>query len=152
MDPLTALSTAGTVLQFVDFGSKLINASVKLYNKGELDVHEQAKSATNDILDYAVKLRRSLLQSDGSSTPPELTDDEKLLESICKECDELARDLLRRLKKLSVPQDKKGAEKIWPTLTAAFKSAWNKEDLQNIQDRLDTYRRAIDSRVIQFFR
>jgi polyhydroxyalkanoate synthesis regulator phasin len=152
MDPLTALSTAGTVLQFVDFGSKLIDASVKLYKKGELDVHEQAKSATDDILDYTVKLRRSLLQSDGSTTPPELTEDEELLKSICEECDELARDLLERLKKLSVPQDKKGAEKIWPTLTAAFKSTWKKEDLRDIQERLDRYRGAIDSRVIQYFR
>lgn len=140
------------MVQFADFGSKLISASFKLYKKGELDVHEQAKSATNDILDYAIKLRRTLRPSDGSATPPGLTGDEKLLESICEGCDKLARDLLRRLEKLSVPQDKKGAEKIWPTLTAAFQSIWKKEELLDIQKRLDGYRKEIDSHVIQYFR
>lgn len=150
MDPLTALSVAGTVIQFVDFGTKLISESVKLYKKGELEVHEQAVSATNDILDYTIKLRRTLRPPGESAA---LTDDEILLENICKGCDDLANDLLSRLNKLTVPQkDKKGRHKIWPSLTAAFQSIWTSEDLLDIQERLKEYRRQIDSRVIQSLR
>lgn len=146
MDPITALSVAGTVVQFVDFGHKLISASWQLYTKSELGVHEQAASAANDILDYTVKLRRNL-RTPGSAT---LTEEELLLETICKGCDDLARDLLARLDKLKVPQkNKKGKAIIWRTLTAAFQSIWTGEDLLAIQDRLDEYRKQIDSRVIR---
>jgi len=150
MDPLTALSVAGTVVQFVDFSCKLISASRQLYTKSELDVHGQAASATNDILDYTIKLRRTLRAPGGSAI---LTEDELLLESICKGCDDLARDLLVRLDKLKVPQkNKKGKAIIWSTLTAAFQSMWTGEDLLAIQDRLKEYRRQIDSRVIRSLR
>ena len=81
MEPLTALSVAGNVVQFVDYGTKLLSASHTLYTKSQLDVHAQAASATNDILDYTVKLRRALREPGGSAT---LTEDDVLLESICK--------------------------------------------------------------------
>jgi hypothetical protein len=150
MDPLTALSVAGTVIQFADFSCKLISASRQLYTKSELDVHGQAASAANDILDYSTKLRRTLRVPQGSTT---LTEDELLLENICKGCDELAHDLLARLEKLKVPQkNKKGKAIIWPTLTAAFQSIWTEEDLLAIQERLKEYRRQIDSRVIRSLR
>jgi hypothetical protein len=156
MDPLTALSVAGNVVQFVDFSCKLISASRQLYNNEELSVHAQAASAASDILDYTIKLRRTFRAPEGSAT---LTEDDLLLESICKECDDVARDLLGRLDKLKVRSDKlKVPEKntvgkvIWPTLTAAFKSIWTQEDLLDIQERLKNYRSQIDSRVIHSLR
>lgn len=133
-------------MQFVDFSSKLITASVQLYKKGELDVHAQASSATNDILDFTVKLRRTLCAPDESAT---LTEDDILLESICEGCDDLARDLLARLDKLKAPEKNKLGRNIWPTLTAAFQSIWTKEELLNIKERLKEYRSQIDSRIIQ---
>jgi len=137
-------------VQFVDFGNKLISGSVQLYKDGELDVHAQATLATNDILDCTTKFRRTLRGPGGSAT---LTEDDLLLESICKGCDEVARDLLGRLDKLKVPQkDKQGHKPIWPTLTAAFQSIWTKEDLLDIQKRLKEYRRQIDTRVIYSLR
>lgn len=149
MDPLTALSLAGTVVQFVDFGSKLITSSVQLYKKGELDVHAQATSATNDILDFTIKLRRNLRVPDGSAA---LTEDDNLLKSICEGCDELAHDLLARLDKLKAPEKNRLGRNIWPTLTAAFLAIWTKEDLADIKERLKEYRRQIDSRIIQSLR
>lgn len=138
------------MIQFVDFGSKLVKESVKLYKKGQLEVHEQATSAANDILDYTIKLRQTLRPSGGSVA---LTDDEVLLEIICKGCDDLANDLLLRLDRIKVPQkDKKGKKRIWPSLTAAFQSLWTEEELLHIEERLKEYRRQIDSRVIQSLR
>lgn len=36
LDPLTAVGLAGTVVQFVDFSTKLVSHSVELYEKGKL--------------------------------------------------------------------------------------------------------------------
>lgn len=147
MDPLTALSLAGTVVQFVDFSGKLISSSRQLYTKDELDVHAQAALATNDILDYTVKLRQKLIVPDGTTT---LSEDDLVLENICKECDNLAHDLLGRLDKLKVP--KKGKKAMWVTIGVALQSIWTKEELSGIQARLKDYRNQIDSRVIQSLR
>jgi hypothetical protein len=153
-DPLTALSAAGAVVQFVNFSCKLISSSRLLYTESGLTVHGQAASATNDILDYAVKLRQPLHAPAQSATATEtLTEDELLLKSIRKGCDDLACDLLARLDKLTVAQkDKKGKTIIWLTLTAAFESIWTEEDLLTIQDKLKEYQRQVDSRVIRSLR
>lgn len=148
MDPFTALSVAATVVQFVDFSSKLISTGRELYHKSELDIHAEARLAAKDILDYSVQLRRTLRLSD-VSVP--LTDDEQLLEGICKGCDELGRDLLERLDKLKVPQKNKDRS-IWPTFTAALRSMWTAEDLRHLEERLREYRRQMDSCIIQSLR
>jgi hypothetical protein len=149
MDPLTAISFAGTVVQFVDFSSKLISASVELYKKSKLDVHDQANAAANDILDYSTKLQRTLREPGSSAT---LSEDDRLLESICKGCDDLAHDLIARLDKLKVPENKKGKVKTWPSLSIALQSMWKREELSEIQERLKEYRQQIDSRIIHSLR
>lgn len=148
MDPLTALSVAATVVQFVDFSSKLISTGLELHHKSKLDIHVEASLAANDILDYSSQLRRTLPLPDESAA---LTDDERLLESICEGCEELGRDLLQRLDKLKVPQNNRGRN-IWPTLTVAIRSMWTAEDLRSLEERLREYRRQMDSRFIQSLR
>jgi hypothetical protein len=82
-----------------------------------------------------------------------LTEDDLLLESICKGCDDVAHDLLTRLDKLKVPKKTdKGKGIIWPTLTAAFKSIWSLENLKALENRLHEYRKEIDSRIIYSLR
>lgn len=132
MDPLSCLAVAGTVVQFVDFSSKLISASHELYRDQSLEVHEQIARSTNDILDYSVKLQRSLRLTNGSAT---LSGDDLLLESICRGCDELVHDLLARLEKLKVTRNQK-EHKLWKTLTVVFQSIWTKEDLFVILEKL----------------
>lgn len=155
MDPLTALSLAGTVIQFVDFGSKLVSAGRQLYKNGQLDIHAQAARAADDLLDYSVKLRRPLQTAE--STRP-LTEDEKALEKICQDCDVLAQSFLARLDRLKVPpQTKKGwkkgqKSKAWPSLRVALESLWTKEELQELGNKLQGYRQEMDSRILRSLR
>jgi hypothetical protein len=69
MDPLTAFSLAGTVIQFVDFGGKLISGGQGLYAKGHLDIHCQIKAAVDDLLDYATKLQRTIRAPEALGLP-----------------------------------------------------------------------------------
>jgi hypothetical protein len=59
MDPLTALSLAGTVVQFVDFRSKLLLAGRELYKSttGSLTVNDEIELVTSDLLAITQKLR-----------------------------------------------------------------------------------------------
>jgi hypothetical protein len=50
MDPLTALSLAGTIIQFVDFGCKLLAEGKELYKSttGILTVNEELELAVDE--------------------------------------------------------------------------------------------------------
>jgi hypothetical protein len=62
LDPLTAFSVAGTVIQFVDFGLQLFQRSEELYGSvlGALSVNEELDQTIHQILKLVEKLSQSL--------------------------------------------------------------------------------------------
>lgn len=91
MDPLTALSVAGTIVQFVDFGSKLLSAAQDLYKStsGSLTVNDEIELITSDLLAVTLKLRPD----------PKLGHE---FQRICDEAARLAQEMLGRLDKLKM--------------------------------------------------
>jgi hypothetical protein len=147
MDPLSALSVAGTIVQFVDFSCKLISATHELYSGSKLDVHAQAAAAANDLLDYSTKIRQPLRLPSISGC---LTEDEAALEGVCHSCIELTESFIKRLNRLKVPgQDMR---RVWTSLRQALLSMWTKNDLDSIEERLAGFRREIDSHVLRSLR
>jgi hypothetical protein len=61
MDPFSALSLAGTIVQLADFGSKLLTSGVQLYRSstGALKAHEKLELITGDLQSVIIKLRGS---------------------------------------------------------------------------------------------
>jgi len=145
MDPLTALSLAGNIIQFVDFSTKLISAIHQIHTKGELDVLAGVASAANRLLDYATKLQQPLHAPGVSGC---LTEDEIVLERICQECTELAGQLIARLTKLQLSEKRN----IWRSFGMTLLSYWSKEDWVAMVERLAEYRREIDSHVLRSLR
>jgi len=116
MDPLTALSVATSVVSFVDFGSKLLSKSRKLYksSNGVLSEHVDLQIIALDIATLAQGLRRKLPEHRPLSTPSKkgsaAVDDDGALDDMCRRCVEIASELLVQLEKLKVEKkDKKGA-------------------------------------------
>jgi hypothetical protein len=58
MDPLTALSLAGTIVQFVDFGSRLFTDSREFYKSttGTLKANEVLELIISDLRALVVKV------------------------------------------------------------------------------------------------
>ena len=55
LDPLTAIGLASNIVQFVNFGSKVISTSLELYyfDDGILDLHSSnPESTTKDLRRY----------------------------------------------------------------------------------------------------
>jgi plasmid maintenance system antidote protein VapI len=140
MDPLSCLSIAGAVVQFLDFGTKLISESWKIYKDGELEVHVQAAVAARDLRSYNAKLRQSLRAQGVTSCS---TQDEAALEELCRDCSALADEFILRLEKLKV---EKGH--VWKSLSQAISSIWKKQELAEIQQRLSGYMNAINTRIL----
>ncbi len=69
LDPFTALSLASSVIQFVDFGVKLLNESAELYHPGSLLKHEDFETITNDLIDVNALLENRPRLEGGASNP-----------------------------------------------------------------------------------
>lgn len=169
MDPLTAVGLAGTIVQFVDFSSKLVVEGRELYKSGSAELNLQVEAATKDLLDFSTKLQR-LISNPNGNTPA--TDNVIALSKLCGECNELAYELLARLDQLKSNFDppsslldnatkrekqiwliklknhKQKVERIGTSLRLAFRSMWSAEELREISARLEKYRGAIETRMV----
>ena len=69
LDPLTALSLAASIVQFVDFGSKMLSDSYEIYKAGSTSGHETIKSITTDLAALADRIQDDLEPAAGPHRP-----------------------------------------------------------------------------------
>lgn len=108
MDALTALSVASSVIQFVDFSSKLVSKSKKLYksSNGVLDSTIDAERLTSDLTGLLLGLRRKLPENrilSGESLLTHGSENEDNLDALCSRSIEIGEKILSKLHKLRVP-------------------------------------------------
>jgi hypothetical protein len=143
-DPLTALSLAGTVVQFVDFGIKILTQSVVLIRWGgreEPDVVAELEEAITYLKDLCAKLNQPALSNIlSSSEPPE----REPLERLCGASVTLAGQLLDRLGKLKV----EGKHRKWNCFREAINWAWNEDALKHLLERLSTLRQIVEMHIL----
>jgi hypothetical protein len=143
VDPLTALSVAGTIVQFVDFGTKLISRSKELYQSvdGALGVNKELEKIVEDLSKLLVKLQRPV-RLKNTSSGNDL--DEDALESLCTACRNVANEMLKRLEGLKV----NGNNGRWKCFGKALKSAWSRHELETLRRRLLAFENALRTRVL----
>jgi hypothetical protein len=126
MDPLTAVSLAGNIVQFVDFASKLISGARTLYN-GEAAENVEIQTLTKDIRTLAEKTR-----------PPDnpqrlLEENDVTLKILSDQCIALSDELLSMLQSLKTTSEHNVLESFY----RALKSEWKRKDIKALQQRLD---------------
>ena len=146
MDPLTALSLAGTIVQFVDFGRKLLSTTQELYHStvGSLDVNQTLELVTADLHSLIAKFKHSFRNDVGALTEVEQAEEETF-HAICDEATKIARELIRRLEKLRVKNTK---HRKWESILSAVKSAWSKEDVDSFNQLLASLQKSLEGRVL----
>jgi len=148
MDPLSALSLAGTVVQFVDFGTTLLREARGLYrsSSGALTANEELELVTTDLRALIFKLQHS---EDPHDLPGPLTkndyDGQVSFEKICAGAVSTARELLERLEKLKL-KGIKGSK--WDAFQKAVKGLWSKKEVTELVDRLNRFKEALDARIL----
>jgi hypothetical protein len=153
MDPLSALSVAGTIIQFVDFGMKMLSSSVQLYTstQGLLNVNEELKLVTGDLQAVLVKLRANACPE--NSIPPapspqsqaEIDEHRDSYLEICNNASLIAGELLR---KLSDSKVKDGKHRSLQTLRTIIKTAWSKEEILALKERLSSLSASLTPRLL----
>ncbi|KAE9367094.1 hypothetical protein N431DRAFT_304052, partial [Stipitochalara longipes BDJ] len=143
LDPLTALSLAGNIIQFVDFASKLFVRGREIYNSAEgLSVCDQElETIAKDLRDISTRFKPQI--------PPRLNSDFDELESgqktetklteLSNQCCSIAEELLDALGKLKLSGLDRNNRR-WKSVRHAFKSLWNTEEMGVMVARLQSLR------------
>lgn len=146
MDPLSALSVAGTIVQFVDYGTKLLSNARELYRSsvGTLDANNELELVTTDLRALIAKLRMSFYSR--AFDPGSVEAQQRAsFDRLCDDAAKLAEALLERLDKL---KNRKEKHKAWHSLQKAVASAWSATEVAELKKRLLGFREALETRVL----
>jgi hypothetical protein len=145
MDPFSALSLAGNIIQFVDFGARLLSNARELYRSpvGSLSVHDEITLVTTDLETLVKRLRGPV-----NARPSSEENDNQLqtLRKICGEAATVAEELLKRLETLKLSGEEK--HRGWRTVGLAVRSLWNEKEIAGLSNRLVMLKEALKTRVL----
>lgn len=144
LDPLTALSVAGNIVQFIDFSTKLIAKGHELYNSAN------GASVGNAELEVIAKDLQDLNGRLQSPRPSEnvkagLSDSDVALQTLSKKCSGVAAELILTLNELKVHST---ANRRWKSIRQALKGLIRKEELDEMLKRLQLFRDELNLHIL----
>ena len=132
LDPGSAISLAAAVIQFVDFGTKLISKGTQIYKSenGVLADDEERSGISSRLSNLNKGLSDSIINSqlDKKSSPAELA-----LIEVTLACRVQADEFTSAIEKLKIT----GKHRKWNSFRQALKSIWSKEELKRKFDHLN---------------
>ena len=137
MDPLSAVSLASTVVQFLDFGIKLVAKTHEIYNSAE--GAEVRNIELDAIAQNFVSLNQRVRSRSRKVCAYAISEDEKALEAMTEQCNKVGEELIDALQKAKV----QGVHKRWKSVRQALKSVLGRDKIQELYDRLKQYREQI---------
>ncbi|KAI1123462.1 hypothetical protein F5Y10DRAFT_51486 [Nemania abortiva] len=155
MDPFTALSLAGNIVQFIEFGIKLTIKGSEIYSsvRGQTQADAVILQDTTRLLEFSERLDRPLSSNQSEA--------EAAVASIAAECAKQARELRRILyglqgltlaERVKVILDNPAYETDAAKLQAISYGIWNPNDAKQISDILDECHSASDEQKIKIIR
>jgi len=143
LDPLTAISLASAVVQFVDFSVKLVSAGHELYEKGSLADNDEVEQITQDLANLTEELG-----ADRPAAAKQLSQDEIAIKKLARSCKELADDMLAVLTTLKAQKSESGLE----TVRKSLRNMRKKGKIQDIEKRLGKIRDELNFRLTAILR
>ena len=146
MDPLSAASLAGNIIQFVEFGSNLVCGSLEIYKSadGATSINSERELITEDLTGLCSKLTQPFNLVDERSLPKAELD----LLKLSRSCVALGRQFQEMLQSLKL----KGRNRKRDSVRQALKSQWKAKDIERYQQRLDNFRSEIACHLLSILR
>ncbi|KAI0465992.1 hypothetical protein F4859DRAFT_498970 [Xylaria cf. heliscus] len=146
MDPLSALSLAGNIVQFVEFAYKLISSTREIY---------RSSSATEDIgylegiyerlVSFEAQLSRQDKTQSQDTTKSSVSAHSDALEEILEKCKQECSILLGLTSKIKVTKTRGG--RLRESFQKALLEVWHKDEILKLQARLHEYQTEIIIRL-----
>lgn len=132
MDPLTIIGLVSSIVQFVDFGFKVVSKTVEIYQSGNMDEEvANIDSATRDF---------NLILANLTAVP---VSSDKALNEICESCKISATKLKKALDKLQV----NGKKHVWRSLRTALQTIWDRKEIEELEKQLGMFRSQLNLRI-----
>lgn len=146
IDPFTALSLAGNVVQFVQLGCKLTAEAHDVYNSasGASEENMEVETVITRLLGTVRELEDYLESVDRTTSRGSASKSSKRLIEIAKACKMIAVDILDRLEAIK----KRGPPSVWGSIRQAIKIMWTKEELDALMRRLKAYISELDTAIL----
>ncbi|KAH8769422.1 hypothetical protein F5882DRAFT_508227 [Hyaloscypha sp. PMI_1271] len=145
LDPLTALSLASNVVQFLDFSAKLVAKGNELYKSadGALVGNAELEVIAKDLQDLNARLQQSTPSHNTNLTT--LTTSDVALRKLSEQCSGVAGELIEVLDKLKVQGTSK---RRWKSVRQALKGLMKKDEVGAIAQRLQNVRNELNLHIL----
>ena len=145
MDPVSAFSLACGVIQVVDFSLKISSTCRKLYKKGSLSDNDVIEGWAENLTKLCGELKPPVTNGVPVDTLP--ANEQELL-NLAASCSKTPHNLIKELDGLKVSGPRKKRE----AFKQGFRSIWRKNVIEDIQKRLDSYQKSLDTRILVYIR
>ncbi|KAI0444290.1 hypothetical protein F4803DRAFT_512023 [Xylaria telfairii] len=146
MDPLSALSLAGNIVQFIEFACKLVNSTREIYRS----------SSTTEDLGYIDGIYERLvsfgaqLSRQGKAQPQDtalgsVSAHSDALEELLEKCKQECNILLGLTGEIKATKTTRG--RLWESFQKAMLEVWHKDEILKLQSRLHEYQTEIIIRL-----
>ncbi|KAL8842262.1 MAG: hypothetical protein Q9170_000588 [Blastenia crenularia] len=139
LDPLTAISLASAIVQFVDFSIKIVSQIQEIYQSASGATRENV--TISEITEDIKVLNHNIWSN---TNPLQLQASEMALQRLAESCETEADALLLVLAELKVPPD----ASHWLSFKKAIKGARQKGKVQELETRLGKLQKQANSRLL----
>ena len=145
LDPLTALSLASNVVQFLDFSAKLVAKGNELYKSadGASVGNAELEDIAKDLQDLNARLQQSTPSHNTNLTT--LTTSDVALRKLSEQCSGVAGELIEVLDKLKV---RGTSNRRWKSVRQALKGLMKKDEVGAIAQRLQNVRDELNLHIL----
>jgi len=151
IDPFSALGLAANIVQFLDFGQKLVSKGKEIYMSadGQQAHHFELELIYDDLSVIASTLTTPSAVSVNSNTsiqtrPTNAVDSQ--IHRLATACEELAHEFLSVIRNLKVDPNTK--HRKWKSFRQALKSLGKNAHLEELRSRLAGFREELTIRLI----
>ncbi|KAF5561824.1 hypothetical protein FPHYL_5955 [Fusarium phyllophilum] len=134
LDPVTAIGLASSIVAFVDFSAKLVKGSIEIYqaSDGTLTENRSSQAVAVAMERFAARL---VIQQ-----PSQPSDEEKELVDLATKCHIVCIEILNLLRRIKPKDLSSKRQRLW----AALKNKFHEGEREELEKRLDTYRRQLE--------
>ena len=147
MDPLTAVSLASNIVQFVDLGCKILSGAYEVYRSSEGSTAEDLDltRVVNDLDTVTTKLAAGIEQKENAlAQHQQLSEDELAERRLAHECLGVGQEIKILLKKVA-SGCKTGKLR---SLRHGILSVWHRDRIEGLEKRLARFREQLVFRML----
>jgi uncharacterized membrane protein YqiK len=143
MEPLSALSIATAVIQFLDFTGKVVSGTWQIY-RGQPPEETEPNSDVASITTSLQEVTRSLKASKDKASLQPWSSQDTAISKLAESCTEVGEQLLALLNRLRAQSERR----VWQSFRTALRTIWSDKDIEKLSQKLENYRQQISMHIL----